>query len=91
MNTMPLQHRHGGPTVSVRRVRSLWPPVGLIERQEMNMRGPGISPESTAVLVPQSAPPASRTVVKPRSSMRFRRPVERAIISVSGTASMRLM
>ena len=45
MNTMPLQHRHGGPTVSVRRVRSLWPPVGPIERQEMNMRGPGIRPE----------------------------------------------
>ena len=55
------------------------------------MRGPGIRPDSTAVLVPQSAPPASRTVVKPRSSMRFRRPVERAIIRVSGTASMRLM
>ena len=91
MNTMPLQQRHGGPAKSVRRLRSLWPPVGPIERQEMNMRGPGISPDSTAVLVPQSAPPASRTVVKPRSSMRFRRPAERAIISVSGMASMRFM
>ncbi len=90
MNTMPLQHRHGGP-MSVRRLRSLWPPVGPIERQEMKSRGPGIRPDSTAVLVPQSAPPASRTVVKPRSSMRFRRPAERAIIRVSGTASMRLM
>ena len=61
MNTSPLQHRQGGPA-SVRRLRSLWPPVGPIERQEMNRRGPGMRPDSTAVLAPQSAPPASRTV-----------------------------
>ena len=40
----------------------------------MNSRGPGNSPLSVASFRPQSAPPVSRTLVKPRSSiLRIRR------------------
>jgi succinate dehydrogenase hydrophobic anchor subunit len=42
-----------------------------------------------AVLIPQSAPPVSRTVVKPRSSMARNRVAARAAIRVSGIASMK--
>ena len=35
----------------------------------MNSRGPGNGPARPRVLMPQSAPPVSRTVVKPRSIM----------------------
>lgn len=76
---------------SVRRFLSLWPPVGPIERPAMNMRGPLIRPDSTAVLIPQSAPPASRTVVKPRPMKDLRRSVARAAIKVSGMPSRRLI
>ena len=37
--------------------------------------------------MPQSAPPVSRTVVKPRSIMPFMSSAERAVSSVSGTLS----
>ena len=39
--------------------------------------------------MPQSAPPVSRTVVKPRSSMARNRDAARAVIRVSGIASMK--
>ena len=55
----------------------------------MNSRGPGSSHLSVASLRPQSAPPVSRTLVKPRSSMPRMRTAARAVISVSGTFSRR--
>ena len=42
-----------------------------------------------AVLIPQSAPPVSRTVVKPRSSMARNRVAARAVTSVSDNISMK--
>ena len=39
--------------------------------------------------MPQSVPPVSRTVVKPRSSISFMRLAPRAAARVSGTSSMR--
>jgi len=42
------------------------PPVWLSACPVNSRRGPGIVPSSTACARPQSAPPASRTVVKPR-------------------------
>ena len=48
-------------------------------------------PVSTAVLIPQSAPPVSRTVVKPRSSMARSRVAARAVSKVSGIASRKRM
>jgi hypothetical protein len=54
----------------------------------MNSRGPGNSPLSVASFRPQSAPPVSRTLVKPRSSILCIRRAARAVISVSGTLSM---
>ena len=39
--------------------------------------------------MPQSAPPVSRTVVKPRSSMARNRVAARAVTSVSGNISMK--
>src|SRR5262245_4329805 len=53
------------------------------------MRGPTMCPVSIAVLIPQSAPPVSRTVVKPRSSIARSRVAARAVIKVSGSASMK--
>ncbi len=44
-------------------------------------------PDSTAVLMPQSAPPVSRTVVKPRSIMPRISTDDWAVSSVSGTFS----
>ena len=46
-----------------------------------------MSPCSTAVFKPQSAPPVSRTLVKPRFSMPSISRAARAVIKVSGTAS----
>ena len=68
---------------------SEWPPVGPIDWPAMKTRGPTICPVSIAVLMPQSAPPVSRTVVKPRSSMARNRVAARAVSSVSGIASMK--
>src|SRR5450759_4916484 len=48
-----------------------------------------ICPVSMAVLMPQSAPPVSRTVVKPRSSMARNRVTARAVTRVSGNISMK--
>ncbi len=76
---------------SVRRRASLWPPVGPIAAPAMNRRGPGMSACSSAVFMPQSAPPVSRTVVKPRLSMASISRAARAVISVSGTASRKRM
>ena len=84
---MALQQPHDGMPWSVRRRESEWPPVGPMARPEMNSRGPGIRPASTAVLMPQSAPPVSRTVVNPRSIMPFMRSAARAVSSVRGTDS----
>ena len=86
VKAMALQQRHGGAP-SVRRRGSLWPPVGPMARPEMNRRGPGRSPPSTAALMPQSAPPVSRTVVKPRSIMPRISGAARAVMSVSGMCS----
>ncbi len=58
-----------GSPVSIRSRKSPCPPVWLIARPEMNRRGPTNRSCSTASRRPRSAPPASRTVVKPRSSM----------------------
>jgi hypothetical protein len=46
----------------------------------MNSLGPGSSHLSVASLRPQSAPPVSRTVVKPRSSMARMSWAARAVI-----------
>ena len=81
-----LQQWHLAPK-SVLRRPSLWPPVGPIARPAMNRRGPSTSPCSTAALMPQSAPPVSRTVVKPRFSMPCMSFMARAVINVSGTCS----
>ena len=48
---------------------SLCPPVWLSIVTAICIRGPGISPSSTARLRPASAPPASRTVVIPNDSV----------------------
>lgn len=45
---------------------SPWPPVWLSAWPEKSRRGPSTAPSSTACARPQSAPPASRTVVNPR-------------------------
>ena len=44
---------------------SLCPPVWLSIVTAIRIRGPGITPSSTARFSPRSAPPASRTVVIP--------------------------
>src|SRR3989344_2945953 len=48
------------------------------------MRGPCTSPVRTASASDQSAPPASRTVVKPRSSMPFMMGSERIMVNTLG-------
>lgn len=48
------------------------PPVWLMIVTAIRSRGPGMTPDSTATLAPRSVPPASRTVVTPASSVRFR-------------------
>ena len=53
----------------------------------MNSRGPGSSHLSVASFRPQSAPPVSRTLVKPRSSILRISSAARAVISVNGTLS----
>ena len=53
----------------------------------MNSRGPGSSHFSVASFRPQSAPPVSRTLVKPRSSILRISSAARAVISVNGTLS----
>ena len=66
-------------TASERGVKSPWPPVWESVRPEKNRRGPFTSPRRTASAIPQSAPPASRTVVKPRRSIASStRPASRA-------------
>ena len=69
---------------SVRRRPSLWPPVGPSALPAMNSLGPGSSHLSVASLRPQSAPPVSRTLVKPRSSMPRMSTAARAVIRVKG-------
>ncbi len=75
------------PPRSVRRRGSLCPLVWPMARPAMKSRGPGRYPRSTASRMPQSAPPVSRTVVKPRSSMARMSGAARAVRRVSGTAS----
>ena len=90
LNVEPdLSHYDGIVPCGVREhgVTSLWPPVGPIALPAMKRRGPGTSPWSTAALRPQSAPPVSRTVVKPRSSIALISTMERAVMSVSGMFS----
>jgi hypothetical protein len=74
--------------VSVRSRKSPCPPVWLSTRPEWNMRGPSTSPRSTASASPQSQPPASRTVVKPRRNMRSRITRASCAISVVGFFSI---
>src|SRR4051795_11905120 len=50
---------------------SEWPPVWPSALPHTTSRGPSIKPSSTAIASPASAPPRSRTVVKPRLSMKF--------------------
>ena len=90
LNCRPLQQAQPLST-SVRRRPSEWPPVGPIDWPAMNRRGPTRWPCSTPVLMPQSHPPVSRTVVKPRSSMARSRVAARAVSRVSGIASMKRM
>src|SRR5215475_10136457 len=87
-NTMALQQPHDEP-LSVRRRESLWPPVGPIARAEMKRRGPARSPLSTAALIPQSAPPVSRTVVKPRSIMARMLSAAPAAVDHGGVAGLK--
>ena len=66
--------------------------AGLAERwPAMNSRGPRNRPCSTAALMPQSAPPVSRSVVKPRISMARIEAEAFADISVSGWSDSRRM
>ena len=51
---------------------SVCPPVWPSTATAIRRRGPETRPSSTACLTPRSAPPASRTVVMPRSSVRSR-------------------
>ena len=48
---------------------SVWPPVWLSAVTASTVRGPGMIPRSIARRTPLGAPPASRTVVKPASSV----------------------
>ena len=68
---------HSAPAPLVERSRtpdgivsSPWPPVCESAPTEIFMRGPGISPSAIAILKPCGDPPASRTAVKPESSVR---------------------
>src|SRR5262249_5440490 len=83
---MALAHLQPSP-VSVRRRVSLCPPVGPMARPAMKRRGPGRSPWATPSRMPQSAPPVSRTVVKPRSSIARMAAAPPAVIKGSGIAS----
>jgi hypothetical protein len=71
----------------VRRLLRAGDALLVIDLPAMNTRGPTKCPVSTAVLTPQSHPPVSRTVVKPRSIMARSRVPARAVSSVSGIAS----
>src|ERR1022692_3110762 len=51
---------------------SPWPPVWLSALIEICSRGPSTRPSATARCTPRSAPPASRTVVMPQSSVAAR-------------------
>jgi len=53
----------------------------------MNTLGPSTMPSSIAVFRPQSLPPASRTVVKPRISIRRAAATAFVVSSVSGMPS----
>src|SRR5262245_30494626 len=86
VNAIALQQWQVAP-VSVRRRESLCPPVWPMGRPATKSRGPGRRPWATPSRMPQSAPPVSRTVVKPRSSMACMRAAPRAVIRVSGIAS----
>ena len=88
--TKPSASQQGqrSPT-SVRRRKSLCPPVGPTARPAMKRRGPGASPSSTAWRKPQSAPPVSRTDVKPRFSIARSDAIACAVISVTGCVSSR--
>ena len=86
VNTMALQQPQADPG-SVRRRWSLCPLVCPMARPAMKSRGPTRWPWATASRIPQSAPPVSRTVVNPRSSIARISPAARAVMSVSGTAS----
>ncbi len=68
---------------------SPWPPVCVIARPAMKRRGPVKCPRSTACTSPVSAPPASRTVVKPRLSIAARMSFACAAISVCGSSVSR--
>ena len=74
-----------GSSTSLRGRRSPWPPVCDSARPEGKMRGPSITPVRTASASDQSAPPASRTVVKPRSSMPLRMGTARSTAKTLGT------
>ena len=55
---------------SSERIRlSQWPPVWLSALPEITSRGPCTAPIACASTRPRSAPPTSRTVVKPRASI----------------------
>ena len=55
-----------GSSTSERGRKSPWPPVCDSALPEGKMRGPGTRPMAMACARPQSAPPASRTLVNPR-------------------------
>ena len=66
--------------------RSPWPEVWLTKAPDGQMRGPGILPASMAALSSKIGPPASRTLVKPRSRVRADS-VATVAASFSGLAS----
>jgi hypothetical protein len=64
--TIPISAPQQQPTwCSALVLESPWPPLWLSGWPLTNILGPGMRPRSTASFMPQSAPPASRIVVKP--------------------------
>ena len=68
---------------------SPWPPVWLKARPTRSSSGPATTPCSTAAAMPGSAPPASRTVVKPRRTIASSARAAWTPTSVSGMAAAR--
>ena len=71
-----------GPAAEIRVAARLPQRLAAITR-----RGPSISPSSTARTRPWSAPPTSRTVVKPRRSIPFMVRAARSAVSEDGRAA----
>ena len=83
---------HSGPQCRQKRTPlgsapSPWPPVCESAPTAMRMRGPGISPRSTASLKPAGEPDASRTAVNPASSVASAFCAASKVASVGGVSA----